>query len=258
LISRAAEAALLQGDPQKAEMLCLRGLAISPHDQSCLVRLGMARRLLDDDRDETLNGYDTLIQAFDLEAPEGFASMADFNSELCAYLDRFHPDAREYLNQSLRGGTQTPDHIFGAGHDLVDRLERRISQTVRRYIGGLREDQAHPFLSRRARDFRYAGSWSSRLRDRGFHLNHVHPQGWISSCYYVAVPSVTQDVGAKQGWLKFGEPGIAVALRNPIRKMIQPVPGRLVLFPSYTWHGTVPFHDNAPRTTIAFDVVPRA
>jgi len=29
-----------------------------------------------------------------------------------------------------------------------------------------------------------------------------------------------------------------------------------VLFPSYTWHGTVPFHDKAARTTIAFDVVP--
>jgi len=29
-----------------------------------------------------------------------------------------------------------------------------------------------------------------------------------------------------------------------------------VLFPSYMWHGTVPFHDKAARTTIAFDVVP--
>jgi len=257
LIGRAAETALLQGDPQKAEVLCLRGLAVSPHDQSCLVRLGTAWRLQGDERDEALNGYDSLIQAFDLEAPEGFASMADFNAELCTYLDRLHPGTREYPNQSLRGGTQTPDHIFGAGHDLVDRLERRISQAIRRYIDGLAEDRAHPFLSRRSRDFRYAGSWSSRLRDRGFHLNHVHPQGWISSCYYVAVPSVVQDAGAKQGWIKFGEPGIAVALKNPIRRMIEPRPGRLVLFPSYMWHGTVPFHEDASRTTIAFDVVPR-
>ena len=34
-------------------------------------------------------------------------------------------------------------------------------------------------------------------------------------------------------------------------------PGRLVLFPSYMWHGTIPFHDAQPRTTIAFDVVPK-
>jgi Putative 2OG-Fe(II) oxygenase len=37
---------------------------------------------------------------------------------------------------------------------------------------------------------------------------------------------------------------------------VQPAPGRLVLFPSYMWHGTIPFHDAQPRTTIAFDVVP--
>jgi tetratricopeptide (TPR) repeat protein len=258
LISRAAEAALLQGDARKAAVLCARGLAVSPHDQACLARLSVAWRLLDDDRDETLCGYDTLIHFFDLEPPEGFSSMADFNAELCTYLDRLHPDTREYVNQSLRGGTQTPDHIFGAGHDLVDRLEQRISQAVTSYVDALGRDDAHPFLSRRSRDFRYAGSWSSRLRDRGFHRNHVHPQGWISSCYYVAVPPAVEDADAKQGWIKFGEPGMDVALANPVRKTIQPRPGRLVLFPSYVWHGTVPFHDDTPRTTIAFDAVPRA
>jgi hypothetical protein len=30
----------------------------------------------------------------------------------------------------------------------------------------------------------------------------------------------------------------------------------MVLFPSYMWHGTVPFRSPTPRTTIAFDVVP--
>jgi hypothetical protein len=47
-----------------------------------------------------------------------------------------------------------------------------------------------------------------------------------------------------------------VTLKNPVRRAIQPVTGRLVLFPSYMWHGTVPFHDKSARTTIAFDVVP--
>ena len=43
---------------------------------------------------------------------------------------------------------------------------------------------------------------------------------------------------------------------DSIRRAIQPKPGRLVLFPSYMWHGTIPFHADAVRTTIAFDVVP--
>jgi hypothetical protein len=29
-----------------------------------------------------------------------------------------------------------------------------------------------------------------------------------------------------------------------------------VLFPSYVWHGTVPFAGDQPRLTVAFDAVP--
>jgi hypothetical protein len=70
------------------------------------------------------------------------------------------------------------------------------------------------------------------------------------------VPEAVEDETARQGWIKFGEPAIDAPLKDPIRRAIQPAAGRLVLFPSYTWHGTVPFHDKAARTTIAFDVVP--
>ena len=80
--------------------------------------------------------------------------------------------------------------------------------------------------------------------------------GWISSCYYVAVPRAAEDQSARQGWIKFGEPSLKVALKNPVRRAIQPAAGRLILFPSYLWHGTIPFHDKAARTTVAFDVAP--
>jgi hypothetical protein len=213
--------------------------------------------MLEDGRDDTLNGYDTLVRVFDLEPPEGFADMAGFNAELNQALDRLHHGTGEYLGQSLRGGTQTPDNLFGAGHPLIEKLRLRIDQAVARYIAGLEEDARHPFLSRRGQGFRYAGSWSSRLRDCGFHVNHLHPMGWISSCYYVAVPDAVKDESARQGWIKFGEPSFEVALKNPVRRAIQPVAGRLVLFPSYMWHGTIPFHDRCDRTTIAFDVVPQ-
>jgi tetratricopeptide (TPR) repeat protein len=254
----AAEAALLGGDLQRSLALYRQGLRIAPTNQAGLAGLSATYRILGDERDESLNGYDSLIQVFDLEPPDGFSDMASLNGELNAYLDSLHPETREYISQSLRGGTQTPAQLFGAGHDLVQRLQSRISETVARYIAGLRADDAHPFLSRRGRDFRYSGSWSSRLRDCGFHINHIHPTGWISSCYYVGVPDAVKDETTRQGWLKFGELSFDVALKNPIRRAVQPVPGRLVLFPSYMWHGTIPFRDAQPRTTIAFDVVPKA
>jgi len=253
----AAEAALLGGDPAKAAHFCEQALALDAHDQIALSSLGIAWRLMEDERDENLSGYDGLIRSFELEPPDGFASMDDFNAELNAWLDRVHPDTREYLNQSLRGGTQTPDQIFGKGHVLVEKIRARIDEAVGRYIVEMREDSRHPFLSRRAKGFRYSGSWSSRLRDCGFHVNHIHPAGWISSCYYIAVPKAVEDTQERQGWIKFGEPSFDVPLKNAIRRAIQPRPGRLVLFPSYMWHGTIPFHDARPRTTIAFDVVPK-
>ncbi len=256
IFRRAAEAALRMGDAGKAAHFCERGLALSPGDGACLAQLSIASRLLEDGRDDFLNRYDSWVQSFDLEPPEGFPDMESFNAELDASLDRLHPATREFIDQSLRGGTQTPDNLFGAGHVLVEKLKARIDQAVARYIALLPEDASHPFLSRRAKSFRYSGSWSSRLRDRGFHVNHLHPMGWISSCYYVAVPDAVKDETGRQGWIKFGEPSFEASLKVPIRRAIQPVPGRLVLFPSYMWHGTIPFHDHASRTTIAFDVVP--
>jgi len=256
LLSIAARPALLSGDPQKAAWLCEQGLQIAPNNASCLAMLSIASRMMEDGRDEALNGYDILVRSFDLEPPEGFSDMASFNAELNASLDRLHPKSREFIDQSLRGGTQTPGHLFPTGLPLVAKLKQRIDEAVARYIAELDENTGHPLLSRRAEGFRYSGSWSSRLHDSGFHVNHIHPDGWISSCYYVSVPEAVKDETAKQGWIKFGEPALDVVLKYPVRRTIQPVPGRLVLFPSYMWHGTVPFHDKAARTTIAFDVVP--
>lgn len=252
----AAEAALVAGDVDKAQHFCEAGLRDAPFDQTCLAMLSTAWRLKGDARDEELGGYDNLIRIFDLESPDGFSRMADFNAELAVVLESAHPGTREYLEQSLRGGTQSEGFLFASGNVLIRKLKARIDEAVAAYIAALPADDRHPFLARRRDGFAYAGAWSSRMKDGGFHVNHIHPQGWISSCYYVAVPDVTRDESARQGWIKFGEPAMAVGLKD--RRAIQPMPGRLVLFPSYMWHGTVPFADRTVRTTIAFDAVPNA
>ena len=167
-----------------------------------------------------------------------------------------HRNTREFLDQTLRGGTQTVEDLFGAGHDLVERLRLRIDEAVAAYISRMKDDESHPLFARRSAQFLYSGSWSSRLRDRGFHSNSVHPKGWISSCYYVALPDAVADEAAKQGWIKFGEPAFDAGFKEPVRRTVQPRPGRLILFPSYMWHGTVPFCSSGARTTIAFDALP--
>jgi uncharacterized protein (TIGR02466 family) len=147
--------------------------------------------------------------------------------------------------------------LFGAGHALVEKARARIEQAISSYIADFQADAGHPFLARHSRNFRYAGAWSCLMRGQGFHTNHLHPEGWISSCYYVTVPGETDNHETRNGWIKFGEPSLELPLKDPVRRAVQPVPGRLVLFPSYMWHGTIPLEAGSPRTTIAFDVAPQ-
>jgi hypothetical protein len=91
-----------------------------------------------------------------------------------------------------------------------------------------------------------------RLQEGGYHANHVHPMGWISSALYVVLPD---DLGEDQaGFLTIGDPGApTLQLDVAAYRTVEPRPGRLVLFPSYSWHGTRPF-GTGERITVAFDV----
>jgi tetratricopeptide (TPR) repeat protein len=248
---------LRAGDPERARDVAGEGIAREPANQTILAMWGLTLRALGDPREAELNDYEKYVQVFELDPPGGFSDMESFNHELNAYLDSLHTDKREFLDQTLRGGTQTLDNLFAAGHDPVNRLRMQIDKAVGAYIARMTADENHPLLKHKRAGFRYTDSWSSRLYDCGFHTNHVHPHGWISSAYYVSVPDAAADETAKQGWIKFGEPHIEMGLADPIRRTVKPKPGTLVLFPSYTWHGTVPFRAEAARTTIAFDVVPK-
>ena len=94
--------------------------------------------------------------------------------------------------------------------------------------------------------------WSVKLRSGGYHVDHAHPQGWLSSACYLE----TVKPNGKEGWIRFGQPGVKTHPALEAEHFIEPKPGMLVLFPSYMWHGTVPFTGDQTRLTFAFDLVP--
>ncbi len=260
LRSNHAASLLIAGQPQAALSEAEAACAQAPlHQQAQALRV-LAWRLLGDPRADSVCDVQRFVQVFDLSPPPGFADMASFNAALVHELHALHGDRRAPIDQTLRGGTQTMGDLFEQGHPLVDGLKVRIGEAVDRYVTGLPQDAAHPFLGRRgAGGWRYTDSWSSRLWQQGFHTDHVHPHGWISSAYYVAVPHGVAEHPQHEGWLQFGQPDLPLPglSRNAlVQRLVAPKPGRLVLFPSMLWHGTVPFSATAERLTIAFDAVP--
>jgi tetratricopeptide (TPR) repeat protein len=247
---------LRQAEAARAQQLAENAVRAAPFNQAALAVLGLCYRARGDAREGLLNDYDRFVQIFDLEPPEGYEDISAFHDELRVHLASLHADATQFFSQTLRGGTRSSEGIFEFRQSLRDKLKGRIIDALARYIGRMPENTAHPFLGRRESGaFRFSGSWSSHMRGGGYHVNHIH-NGWISSVYYVDVPDIVADPAGKQGWLKFGEPSADLGFQDSIQRMVQPKPGRLVLFPSYLWHGTVPFHSDDVRTTIAFDAVP--
>jgi len=205
-------------------------------------------RMLGDPREAWLADYERLVMPVDLDAAPGFFD------ELAERLSEMHVMREHPAEQSLRGGTQTRGNLFDRKDPLVQRLIAQIRAGVQQRLRALPHDPAHPFLSRNTGNIDFTGSWSVRLRSDGFHINHIHQRGWMSSALYVSLPPEVCD--GEAGALAFGIPDAALGLDLPARRVETPKVGRLVVFPSYFWHGTSSFQSTQPRLTVAFDALP--
>lgn len=229
---------------------------INPDEQETLALMGQCWRFLGDERYHWLNDYEAFVTPYDIPVPPGYADIDAFNHALVAALMPLHRAKTHPAEQTLRGGTQTMGALFAENIKEVQEVRRSLEACIAKYIAAMARDGKHPLLRRKSDRFRFAGSWSVRLRRAGFHVNHVHSAGWISSCYYVSLPQAVANEDTREGWIKFGETNLGLGKREEIKRIIRPREGRLVLFPSYMFHGTVPFESEDYRTTIAFDVVP--
>ena len=210
-----------------------------------------AWRLAQDPRLEWLEGNPAFVRTFDLT--NDLPSL----DQLASVLRALHLAKGEFPDQSVRGGTQTDGPLFSRIDPIIQKLRTAIVGAVEAYRSELpTSDPRHPLLAhRRDRRVRFSGSWSVRLHGGGRHSNHVHPQGWISSALYVSLPSKRANEVGDAGWLTLGEPDVQLQLDLPPTRKIEPKVGQLVLFPSWMWHGTVPFSEGE-RLTVAFDVRP--
>lgn len=248
-------AILLQlGRPDDTTEYVARFRHQQPLDQRWLTYEATAARLKGDARYEELFDYERFVRGFDLEPPAGYGSIEAFHEELVPLLYERHGFETHPLDQSLRFGSQTPRSLLSDPSAVIAALIESLKKAIEAYREAIGYDPGHPFLERNQGSSRIVGCWSVKLRSGGFHVNHIHPEGWLSSAYYVEVPKTVATSTDKSGWIKFGEPRMPTTGAAPAHYE-QPRAGRLVLFPSYMWHGTVPFDAKEPRMTVAFDVI---
>ncbi len=207
-------------------------------------------------RDEAraLIDFERFIRLRRFEAPDGYASLDDFNKTLvgdvCA-----HPTLQfERAGHATRNGRHTGNILIDAD-GAVKTLEEMIGSAVEGYLGEMTADPAHPFLADPPRRW-HLSAWAVVMDTEGHQLEHIHPAAWLSGCYYAQVPDAIRAAGDDHsGWIEFGQP--EQSLRSDISSettIHQPEEGLIVLFPSYFYHHTVPFTSTENRVSIAFDV----
>jgi uncharacterized protein (TIGR02466 family) len=247
--------------PDRAAALCDAVLEREPFNQLALAYLSTALQRCGEPRAQWLCDYERMVLPVQVPAPADFAGTDAFFTALRDVLEEQHHTRAHPLEQSVRDGTQTNGFLFRLPHPLLQVLERQIREAVASVLHRFVDDHTHPFWSRRrevrdAEALRFAGAWSVRLRGQGFHTNHIHPEGWISSALYIALPDEVREGSGTEGHIQFGEPLTELGLSLPPQRTVRPEVGTLVLFPSYMWHGTVPFDSEQPRITVAFDLLP--
>ncbi|HEY6453649.1 MAG TPA: tetratricopeptide repeat protein [Steroidobacteraceae bacterium] len=244
------------GDGAAALSECAVLLKATPDDQYLIAMQTTALRLLGDAGYEMLCDYDEMVVSQSLETPPGWSDLAGFLAELTARLGALHnPHGHRLLYQSLRQGTETTQDLSRSQDPVIQALFHACAAPIARYRDSIGQG-ADPLRRRNRGASRFNGSWSVRLHSAGYHTSHVHPRGWISSACYIQLPDSMRAGHTEEGILSFGAPGMITTPLLDAEFSVRPELGRLVLFPSYFWHGTLPFHSDQPRLTVAFDLVP--
>ncbi len=236
---------------------------LAEHPAERLVLGSYAQALLNAGREDeaiALTDCDLLVQVFDLPAPDGFDSQASFHGQLVSELQKDPSLLSNPVGKSTHGGEQTGEldlrsspamQAFAA---MVSNAVNQAADTYRQ-----RELDLHPVMLP-ATDFWQFRAWGTLIHAGGGQLPHLHPLGWLSGVYYVALPQDMrpEEHGNKKcaGWLEFGQLPERFHCRNqPAVTPVEPGEGRLVIFPSWLWHRTLPFASDDPRISIAFDVM---
>jgi tetratricopeptide (TPR) repeat protein len=244
-----------RGDAAALLRLCDEALDHDPASAHALHHKAVALAQLDR-RDEAagLMALDRFLSVAPLAAPPGFGGDEAFREAVRAEITAnptLHPDP---VGHATRSGLRTR-HFPAAGDRAAPALIDSIRAAVADYAEALSGD--HPFVRARP-DRATLTPWALLFRGPGHQVAHHHPGCWLTGVYYVSARRDSAEPGGGHpGVIRIGvlPAGTGVEPPWPVLE-IEPVPGTLLLFPSFVPHETVPPGDGAERISVAFDVAP--
>lgn len=236
------------------DTVAARGVA---HAQLFAIRTLALAQLGRQDEARALAGFDRYLCETVPPPPAGWDNLPAFHAALVEEL-LHDPAIRDGRHGTASIATQRIDAPARAATPAIRALQHLILDHVGSLIGTLGEAD-HPWHRQRPGEAMLR-MWCVMTRGEGFERWHMHPAGWASGGYYVAVPGSVARGNSAAGCLEFGVPERfvgAAAARAMGTRLLRPRAGLLTLFPSQAYHRTHPHGADGVRICVAFDVIPQ-
>lgn len=181
--------------------------------------------------------------------------MEEANRQLAALVREMErSDPNFTAGTTTEGGFQTAPELFKRDHPALNALKGHVRAAVQSYAQTLVAQECSVKPARM--EFGLWG-WAVILRAGNGQGIHVHPYANISGVYYVEAPPALLDGASEAGRICFHDPRPRANMnqlpRQITRQSTAPVPGDLVLFPSWLEHSVPPFRGEGERICIAFN-----
>ena len=175
------------------------------------------------------------------------------NAELAAYIETSRRAGPGDVRSNV-GGWHSSSHFLDAAEPSVRALVARIRALARGLAEAFFEPDEHGDLPAR----RLSG-WANVLPRGGYHIPHVHPAAFWSGVYYVN-GNESVEGHPMSGKLELLDPRMGGGLTAPVptplygRLLFDPVPGQMIVFPSWLQHFVHPYFGRSERITVAFNL----
>ncbi len=239
-----------------SEAILGKALSIEDTDQRTLAYFAISK-LAQKKQNEVLEflGVGDLVKEYQLDLVPDFENLEQFNNDLEMDIKNHSLLRKEPNGLAARNGYLT-DNLFVDKTKSIVVFKKLLLQKIKQYINSLPTSMQHHMLKHKTHDFEI-NSWATWVKGDGFIDKHIHEESWISGAYYCRVPEITEQTTTKKGYFEYGciPNDIEITIEKE-RGYIKPVEGKLIIFPSYLYHQTIPHESQEDRISIAFDLTP--